>query len=335
MGGNALSFETKRCTKAEFNSIAHTVSWNLDHKHATVPAYFSKDSFGDMDVVVEVNDLFEMKRLVENIKEKFAPKEIVRNGPVISFDVEDFQIDFITVPESQFKFAVNYFAWNDLGNFIGRTAHRLGFKYGHDGLKYVLRDSQDDTYVVAELYLTQSTREALKFLDFDVNTFLDGFDTPEEIFDYASSSSYFDPATFVLANRNHTARVRDRKRKMYNACVEHYKQKFAVTDESVPAEIDKSVHLQRALETFPAFKVAYDNALAEHALNKAFKANFNGHTIGAMFNLEGKELGAKMKEFREFIDANKLKEFIASLPTVEFFNFVTMMNKLIIAKIKV
>ena len=226
------------------------------------------------------------------------------NGGVFSFDVNDFQVDFILAPDVEtFHFAKSYFAWNDLGNFIGRTAHRLGFKYGHDGLKYVMRDEDDPSYVISEVFLTKDHDEALEFLGFSSHEHAMGFDTPEEIFEYAASSPYFSAASFMLSNRNHIARVRDRKRKMYNGCVEYYKEKFGV-DENTPVEpLDKAAHLARAFDKFPSFYEAYTSVMSKHIKHKAYKSVFNGNAVGAIYCLEGKELGAKMKVLREFFEA--------------------------------
>lgn len=331
MGGNALSFETKRLSSDEYFELQYLVLDNLRHntvgcQFEPVDAYYSKESFGDLDIVW-TSDRTSISNIIDIVRKVFDPKDIVRNGTVISFDVNDFQVDLIYSKSDEFVFSINYFAWNDLGNFIGRTAHRLGFKYGHDGLKYVMRDEDDPSYVISEVFLTKDHDEALEFLGFSSHEHVMGFDTPEEIFEYAASSPYFSAASFMLANRNHVARVRDRKRKMYNMCVEYYKEKFGV-DENTPVEpLDKAVHLARAFRTFPSFYESYTIVMAKHIKHKAYKSVFNGLTVGAIYCVEGKELGAKMKKLREFFEAFNLQEFVTPLSDTEFEKFVLMLEE--------
>ena len=331
MGGNALSFETKRLSSDEYFELQYLVLDNLQHntvgcQFKPVDAYYSKESFGDLDIVW-TSDRTSISNIIDVVRNVFDPKDIVRNGSIISFDVDDFQVDLIYSKSDEFMFSINYFAWNDLGNFIGRTAHRLGFKYGHDGLKYVMRDEDDPSYVISEVFLTKDHDEALEFLGFSSHEHVMGFDTPEEIFEYAASSPYFSAASFMLSNRNHIARVRDRKRKMYNMCVEYYKEKFGV-DENTPVEpLDKAAHLVRAFDKFPSFYAAYTDVMSKHIKHKAYKSVFNGKTVGAIFSVEGKELGAKMKVLREFFEAFNLQEFVTSLSDTEFEKFVLMLEE--------
>ena len=331
MGGNALSFETKRLSSDKYFELQHLVLDNLRHntvgcRFEPVDAYYSKETFGDLDIVW-TSDRTSISNIIDIVRNVFDPKDIVRNGSVISFDVNDFQVDLIYSKSDEFVFSINYFAWNDLGNFIGRTAHRLGFKYGHDGLKYVMRDEDDQSYTISEVFLTKDHDEALEFLGFSSHNHAMGFDTPEEIFEYAASSPYFSAASFMLSNRNHIARVRDRKRKMYNMCVEYYKEKFGV-DENTPVEpLDKAAHLARAFDKFPSFYEAYTSVMAKHIKHKAYKSVFNGNAVGAIYCLEGKELGAKMKVLREFFEAFNLQEFVTSLSDAEFEKFVLMLEE--------
>lgn len=333
MGGNALSFETKRLSKDDYQNVYACIQFRL-HLYfrgilsGLVDSYREKADFGDLDMLVLCESNQRKKEISEFIRTELEPKELVLNGGVFSFDVNDFQVDFILTPDIEtFYFSKNYFAWNDLGNFIGRTAHRLGFKHGHDGLKYVMRDEDDPSYVISEVFLTKDHNEALEFLGFNSHKHSEGFDTPEEIFEYAASSPYFSAASFMLSNRNHIARVRDRKRKMYNMCVEYYKEKFGV-DENTPVEpLDKAAHLLRAFDKFPSFYESYTGVMSKHIKLKAFKAVFNGKTVGTIFSLEGKELGAKMKVLREYFDAFNLQEFVTSLSDTEFEKFVLMLEE--------
>ena len=169
MGGKALkNTVTRRYNEDEYLKAFNEVSdvlMNFCDQVALVKAYEEKDSFGDMDLVVVLSP--SVTDVVKCLKEYFNPNEVVKNTNVVSFNYKDLQVDLLVQPDSKtYDFAKNYFAFNDLGNFVGRTAHRLGFKFGHDGMWYVLRDPEDPSYVVTELLVTKDFDEALTFLGF-------------------------------------------------------------------------------------------------------------------------------------------------------------------------
>lgn len=171
MGGNALkSIETRRYDAKEYKDLCAVVNrkllgfgymlnWHI------IDAYRTKESFGDMDLLYTS---YGGKPLcVEDIGDIFSdepPREIVRNGSCISFDFRELQIDFIHSPVDEYFYAKDYFAWNDLGNLVGKIARRFGLKHGHRGLTLPLRD---DSQEFAEIIITQNHYDTLEFLDLD------------------------------------------------------------------------------------------------------------------------------------------------------------------------
>lgn len=321
MGGNALkNTKTRRYQADEYERAFIELSYRLmkvcEYVNL-VPSYREKKSFGDMDLVVVMN--YDEKDVVAAVKRLFNPNEIVKNGNVVSFDYNELQVDLLVQPDVETaKFASRYFAYNDLGNFIGRTANRLGFKLGHDGLKYVVRDPEDDSRVVKELLVTLDFDDALWFLGYDFEDHVFGFDTKEEIFEYAASSKYFDPAQYLLENRPSKARRRDRTRAMYQDALEYFKVKYNLQPGTPKKPVNRQEHLERAFNAFPEFKQAYDEALAAHNLEKAFRKNFNGDNFSKYFGVEGKELGEMMSKYRRYFERMNLKEFVASLSPESF-----------------
>lgn len=315
MGGNALNFVTRRVESNEefqgiYSEIYDILRPLLGTRIELVPSYTSKPSFGDMDILVENNEGFR-SNWTDFVTVAFKPKSTHKNGSVFSFDYKDFQIDLILAPTEEFWFSYYYYAYNDLGNFIGRTAHRVGFKHGHDGLWYNYRDEDDTSRLVKKILVTRNYHEALWFLGFPEKNF--EFDTPEEIYEYAASSLYFDPRQFLLVNRSHAARTRDRKRKMYNGMLDWIRAHWpGLNGEDEPTPCDKQSHLERAFEAFPAFKREYDSAVLEHKTNKELKEKLNGVIVAACSDvvLEGKELGKVMCQLREEIEKYNLRQFV-------------------------
>lgn len=322
MGGTALNFKTRRIeSRKEYTNLFYNiVAPGLSHIFPgcifdLIPSYTSKESFGDMDILLTKNEYLPTEWR-DMVKEFFKPKSTYPNGTCFSFDVEDFQIDLILTSEKEQFFSYMYYAYNDLGNFIGRTAHRLGFKYGHDGLWYVLRDPENPDRTVAELLITLSHYDAMRFLGYNPLWSSNYFDTPDEIYEFVTTSEYFDPRQFLLSNRNYTSKVRDRKRKMYRGMLEYIKIHYPdITDDTKPLPCNRLEHLERAFKQFPQFKVEYDEALAKHECQKALKQKFNGVFVASCFSVPpvGKELGVIMRHIRMQIEKYKLEDLILDM----------------------
>lgn len=327
MGGKALkNTTTRRYTKTEYESILPEIVSKLTDTLYIEPvkAYRDKKSFGDADIVV----VFSVNiNPVEYIKQQFQPNEIVKNSSVISFDYKQLQVDIITVSDiTTAVFASNYFAYNDLGNFIGRTAHRLGFKFGQTGLHYVLRDSENETVQIAEITVTNCFESALQFLDYDPLIHSTGFDTLHQIFEYTTSSRYFEPAQYALSNRTSEARRRDRIRPSYIAILEYMESMFSLTDTAEKVPVDRQFHLERAFKQFPTFKLQYDSNLSKHTISTKYKQNFNGKLISEWYGLTGVELGKFVHCWTKYFEEHDMIEHISTLSNAEF---KYMLNNLI------
>ena len=217
MGGHALKrVKTRRYSAEEYHNLVPEVVNTLQalfpgKRIAPVKAYREKPSFGDMDVLVEgpyptdVDDL---------LQAAFSPGELVTNGPVKSFDYKELQIDLITAPSEEFSFTENYLSFNDMGNLLGKIAHKFGVKWGHDGMFYIYRDGD---FVVKSILLTRDLHKAYKFLGLDAERAIEGFDKLEEMFTFVASSPFFNVKYYLLSHEEKSGvdRVRTAKRKTY------------------------------------------------------------------------------------------------------------------------
>lgn len=330
MGGNALkNAATRRLDRAAFERVARDVVAGLRAAFPTarvevIPAYAAKADFGDLDLLMTDEDV-EAQGGIDALKRlataRFHATEQFRNGPVLSFDHRDradqaepgFQVDVILQARESFDFALNYFSFNDLGNLIGRTAHKQGASFGHDGLWYVFRDGD---YKFRELLLTLDFDQALRFLGYEPARFHAGFDDLEAIFEYVAGSAFFNRAIFLLENRNYQSRVRDRKRKTYTGFLQWCEARPALPAFDYPD--DKAQWLPRMFEWFPAFKLAHDRAAQDLARERAVRARFNGEYVAALTGLEGKELGLLMKRIKDgFGSAEALAAFVLAASDAE------------------
>lgn len=267
-----------------------------------VPAYFQKESFGDLDVVIESDYLPNSWQQMIIAELRLEPSELKKNSNTFSFKFEEIQVDLIATKSEVFDSSIDYFSYNDLNNLVGRICKHMGFKLGHEGLFLVVRPSGNDhEHIIEEILLTRDIRVAYRMIEIsNPNHFCDGFETIEDIFKWVASSKYFNPDIFLLHNRNATSRVRDKKRKTYNAfltwCEENKdslpRHDFGSVDERGGYTIVEPFYSEIILKYFPEAKAKVDSAIAEYELNKEFKKIFNGSLITELTGLEGKELGA-------------------------------------------
>lgn len=330
MGGNALKMlKTVRLDKEHYEYVSQGMVEILKQtfpkaRIEVIPAYASKKSFGDLDILISG---VTMDKLLKFATESLKTPQYYQNGGVLSIGVDVtallksygwFQVDFITVPEEDFNFALNYFAYNDLGNLIGQTAHGIGLKFGHDGLwyKYIV-----DTQLVKEICITKDFATALDVLGYSYHEYLKGFSTLEDIFYYAVASPHFTTWNYQLENRNHVSRIRDKKRKTYMEFLEWMK------DKKLPSERAPRDHgIRIAASKMRNVALEFMDATFEYFRVQRIKAKFNGELVGEITGLTGKELGGFITAYRgedkvaftakvDSMDAESLKQDI-----LQFFN---------------
>lgn len=335
MGGNALaSSGATRCSRdvalhvlEDFQLRFAQITGHLGSAVRVEPiaAYRQKTDFGDLDVLVESRVFQSMppQSVVEALSSTYGVAlPWVKNGPVLSVglplpgDGQCLQLDLISTPAAEFDFSLSYFSWNDLGNLVGRVAHKMGLKFGHDGLWLPVRDG---TNLHDELLVTRDFGRALSFLGFDAERWQEGFDCLDDIYQFVARGERFNPDIYPLEHRNHTARVRDKKRPVYMG--------FLRWIEAQPTlhrylwQQDKSAYLPEVMTAFPGLRVEYDRSLARLAQAKAVRACFNGQVVAEITGLAGKSLGEFMAHFKReqadsmdslpLLSAERIRELIS------------------------
>lgn len=325
MGGKALSVIVPRISKSSYEDVCDMVLSKLKDypiRHKVLPTYFQKADFGDLDIVFEAEgfDYTEVAKLLD-------ATEVVHNNTVTSVGVSikegTFQVDLITVPKSSFDFAVSYFSFSDLGNLLGRVAHKLGFKFGHNGLMYVIRDPAKPTQVIKEITITNSFKDALEFCGYSFEAYaegrLGGFQTLKDIFEYVIDTPYFNKEIFLLDNRNAKARMRDAKRKTYMDFLKYIEDKeFTAFDYSSKEEL-RATSLAKALDTFPEFKKAHFDAIEKYNKSEEVAKKFNGTIVAEITGLSGKELGTFIQAFKHSFDNfENFEDFVLTTNALEY-----------------
>lgn len=319
MGGQALkNCKTRRYDPQEYDDLSFEVAKRLIDAGITctrIPSYFSKESHGDLDMLVKSETL--PPNWTHKIVDLFAPEEYVKNGNVLSFEFKEFQVDLIATPEENWLSSFQYFAFNDLGNLLGRLSRSIGVKLGHDGLTYYFY--ADKTQVFKEITLLKDWKDILPVLGLSYERWSEGFETLDDIFDFVLQSPFFHKDIFALENRNHAARTRDKKRKTYTdflKYIENWEHTPAQVFEREVSGSDNTFYLPYLFEKIPSFKEQWYATHEELQKEKVFKERFNGNLVREWTELDGKELGNFMQWLKANTEPERFKKDIITLNPV-------------------
>lgn len=316
MGGNVFPSKSRRYQKDEYVKLEKEVLGKVyssvfvsdicqESVIQPLKYYRSKESFGDMDLVLNLALL--KANWISIIIEKFklGHGEWSKNGNVLSILYKEFQIDLIIQPHYNFQSTLDYFAWNDLGNLIGRISHKLGLKFGHEGTSVTIREGDNQ---IGTILVTKKIKDLLDILELDYNHWKNGFDTLDEMYTWVSSSKYFNKEIYALENRNHAARTRDKKRANYSGFLEWVEGKdlpeypFEEMTSKDGYDIREPFFTDLICEKFPHVKEQYDALVIKYEEQKVFKKVFNGQIVMEVTGLQGKELGMFMEYCRRHLE---------------------------------
>jgi hypothetical protein len=298
LGGNALKqagVSVERKTPAEYEQICRELDEivpRFTRRHAFIPAYREKESFGDLDCLIIPTSV---KDLREALQTHFSPQAIVHNGECWSIDYKNFQVDFLVTIEENFAISYHYYSFNDLNNLVGRVAHKFGLKFGHKGLTVPvnIKDHQ-----LGEIVLSKNPEAIYQYLDYSFERYQKGFNNLEEIYQFVASSKYFNPDLFAAENLNHANRTRNRKRPTYTqflAWLENHPDlpRFEYSEDKVAYQQAAVTHFRKEEEQ------ARMLALAEQ--RKLQAERFNGRLVQELTGLTGERLGSFIVAFKESI----------------------------------
>lgn len=304
MGGNAIS-NTQRLNRSEYEryeqELTQLLGGFLTTDFAPLAFYSAKETFGDIDFVVAQPK--PERRDLEAFFERIGSREQYFNGDMLSFEYQNFQVDLNFVAPENYATALFYFAYNDLNNLIGRIAHKFGLKFGFDGLCYQIRT--ESGYRAKKITLSKDPAAIYGFLGYDYARFLQGFEDHAAIFEFVTSSPYFNPAIFDLDELNHLNRTRNKKRQTYQLFL-HWLEDKAFKDYRY--DEDKSIYLIRIHNHFYAQETAQAgvNLLGElaiyaeeHRKHVFAKTLFNGSQLMQKYGLSGSALGQVIADFKQ------------------------------------
>lgn len=301
--GGLLFKNTRRYLKDEYMRVSEKILRNITNltdgfggNGAIIPSVFSKESYGDVDILVEVLPGENPRAILHRF---FKPENIHHNGNTYSFVFEELQCDIIITQPEDYYFHLDFLSWSNFGMLAGVISRSLGMRYTHQGLYYLVRDGAQKH---GDLLITKKSKMAFELLGLDYARFKIGFDTDKELFDYIIGSKYFSPPQFDLLNLNHHRRARNAKRPGWAAFLEYIKD--------MPQDFNKEGYIagkENALEHLEinGFKAhgaeiiqnARDYSAAKKQLVSVFAADFP--------LVREKSLGEHIVKFKSLFPDNK------------------------------
>jgi len=321
MGGKALNrygvFTGRKNTK-EFKQIGYelilAVLSELGIHSEVVTYYRTKPDHGDLDLLLcmPADKNINWREYIENT---FKPQAINSNGGVYSFDYKEFQIDFIPILDEKWETAKTYYSHDPLGNCMGKTFHKFGLSYGWDGLFYKFRNFNGRNS--QNILITNNSRKIFEFGGYDYDRYLLGFETLEDIFKFTIDCKYFDTEIFQMENLKSIDKKRNRKRGSYHLFLKYLKDKNINIHYNFNE--NKEEYLPIINQYFPEAKLIekLEHLKYKDNINFHLAEKFNGNIVMEWLpELKGKELGAALKKFRDYL-GNTYETIVSAVPIDE------------------
>ena len=334
MGGHALKeVQTLRLEKSDYENVKHKIA-ELLAPHIKIEFLYevpNKKDFGDLDILYDISENQNHIVIYDLVKELFHPKEIVKNGTVLSFsylinEENDtyFQIDLIK--SHNFRMDLFYYSYGDLGGILGRITKYYGMSYGNAGLWinveshlieiYVEKNDKnkydknnDDSLLLPEtqrvskgvvsksingkIMLTENPEEICVYMGLDYEKWSSGFNNSEEIYDFVIESPFFQSKLFEVNSLNHEHMKRYNERHMYREFV-HY---VNLQNKKEEKERDKNKDYE-ALIYFHKIN-ELEKLIEKNILQNERKEKFNGHIIQEYIKRDFKKNTNKIGENKE------------------------------------
>lgn len=269
-----------------------------------VKFYHKKETHGDLDLLILNHG--NLGNIAKTLEASFGP--VFSNGNVYSFEYDKYQVDIIPQPTHIWDFCHDFFDYDPSGNLMGKIARKFGLKYGFNGLVYPFRTFSGR--LSTDIIISTDSYEIFKFLGYDYDRYLKGFDTTVEIFEWIIAGKYFNMDSFRMENLNHIDRKRNKKRSTYNEFLE-YAEKNNIQSTYI-FEKDKDSYIDMIDQFFPdaSFKSKLENLRKKDEENKLIASKFNGRLVMDWIGIQGKELGKVLCDFELFLGDSRREFFL-------------------------
>ncbi|MEZ4384757.1 MAG: hypothetical protein R3A79_25735 [Nannocystaceae bacterium] len=315
MGGNL--FKLGRRPRAEYLVIEEEVRAYLRDlvgaERFRVPRYYAdKADFGDLDVLVSTAALPALggfEGFAARLADDLGVTQATHTGHVYSTVFRGFQVDYFLRAPALFEASYNYLSFNDIGNLIGKIYRRLGFKYGEEGLCYVFRRAEQESYK-RELLVSRDWPRILGLIGLDVAAWEAGFHGLEDMFEWVVASPYFSVAPYERLSRSTERRANARRT---IARFLEWIEARGVDKRYAYAE-GRDAYVDWAAAAFPEAGLlqALADERAREAEDAALREKYSGGLVRAWTGLEGRQLGGFLAHFGRAYPRERLLEMPAA-----------------------
>jgi hypothetical protein len=307
MGGNL--FKAGRVTKERYEEILATLIPVLDkhfgNSYRIPRPYRDKADYGDVDIILDAGAVRTQFDWFDSLCDELGVEETHRVRNVLSMLYMNFQVDIFMTPTSELESSANFMSYNILGNLVGRIYHKFNLRYGEAGLFYVLRGFTN--HISKEIIVTRDMNKILSFVGLSYDRWKEGFNNVEEIFEYVIESPYFCSNSYSPEFYN--VRKRANERPDFVKFLDYLE--VNKIEKNFPFEKPKEQYLGMIDFYFKTdLKSAHEKHLRQERL-KQVAEKFNGRIIMELLNIEGKELGAFIGNYKNgFQDETTFEDFI-------------------------
>lgn len=290
MGGNALKHLGVRRRDSEEYLALKTYVLDIIKEYyelvATPLESPGKTSFGDLDILVASA---RPRKGHPHKDPRFRSRGFSKNGNVLSFEHDDFQIDLIHVKKQSFELSKTYFH-GDFGVLLGKLARNYGLYFGHEsfGIKYPCKEG------VLPFELSRDVSATLQFLGFPPFPTC-GFADDAELVEYLSSGRM--DVRFLKGSKLR------RDRPSFERVV-----KMIEAFEGDPPESDMRDDAAAYFDKAGDYDVFKEDIRQREHLHQVF----NGAIVRAATGFDGLRLGAFMKKFKETYSTTRILELAES-----------------------
>jgi len=316
--------------KTDYENVKHKIA-ELLAPHLKIQFLYevpNKKDFGDLDILYDISENQNHIVIYDLVKELFHPKEIVKNGCVLSFSYlinkeneTYFQIDLIK--SHNFRMDLFYYSYGDLGGIIGRITKYYGLSYGNLGLwinnieshliERYLDENDNQKYdknkvskiIHDKIMLSENPEEICVYMGLDYEKWKSGFNNSEEIYNFVIQSHLFKSKLFEVNSLNSEHMRRYNERPMYRAFINYVnvKNKKEEIERNKDKDYEALIYFNKLNEL--------EKSIEKNILQNERKEKFNGHIIQSLiksqFNKntnkigENKELGLFIINFKNHI----------------------------------
>jgi len=237
MGGLAfrqLGLYTPRMTAQAYIKLSETITMKLKKlfRDVRIPKPTpGKTTYGDLDFLVQ--DPY-TAITAQDVRKAIGASHYLTTGHTWNFAVPAMteadnleqeeihrQVD-VHICDNNIEWEEFLDSYGDLWTILGTLTRFCGFLCDDKGFHLLVSPIDKEDKKASKVLLTKSPKECLRFLNLDITTYENGFETVVKMFDYITTSKIFTPEAFSKSRLTHNDRAKARQRPVYLQWLECY-----------------------------------------------------------------------------------------------------------------